>query len=186
MPKMTPRQLGDRLELAAAMMTPEAIADFQAAAARLDDRHSLHNKFAIWVQKPDASQVFGMMTWREHGRKVARGQGGIAIFAPVTRREASDGDDNDQAATRRRSGADNGKDGGKDGTAGQGRRIRKGYRISYVWDISQTVPVDCQCPADAPCACPQPKPPAPAGTKPDDADVRELMEALTADDDSQE
>jgi hypothetical protein len=45
--------------------------------------YSFGNIVLIATQKPDASNVAGIRTWNELGRRVKRGEHGIMIFAPM-------------------------------------------------------------------------------------------------------
>src|SRR5581483_447791 len=49
-------------------------------------RYSFLNTLAIHLQRPDATRVAGFHTWRGLGRRVCKGEKGIAILAPVVRR----------------------------------------------------------------------------------------------------
>jgi len=78
-------------------------------------RYSLHNTMAIWIHCPLATHVAGYKAWQKLGRQVLRGQTGIPIFAPCT-----------QAVSE---------------IEGEGeKKVRKviGYKIVYVFDVSQT------------------------------------------------
>lgn len=87
-------------------------------AARLHT-YSFNNVLLIARQRPDAATVAGYRAWQELGRQVDKGEHGIRILAPVTRRADpavephEDGDDADVRAV-------------------------VGYRVGYVWDVSQT------------------------------------------------
>ncbi len=77
-------------------------------------RYSLHNTMAIWIHRPNATHVAGYNAWMKLGRYVRKGERGIPIFAPCTQ-AVPDPDD-------------------------AGEKIRKvvGYKIVYVFDVSQT------------------------------------------------
>ena len=49
--------------------------------------YSPGNVLLIMSQKPDASMVAGYHAWQDLGRQVRKGEHGIAIFAPVIRRQ---------------------------------------------------------------------------------------------------
>ena len=53
----------------------------------LFSKYSLNNLFVIARQRPDARRVAGYQTWRKLGRNVRKGEKGIAIIAPLTRRK---------------------------------------------------------------------------------------------------
>jgi hypothetical protein len=60
----------------------EALTAFLDAMAHLRT-YSLGNLLLIARQKPGARSVAGMRTWNELGRRVKRGEKGIAILAPM-------------------------------------------------------------------------------------------------------
>jgi DNA primase len=67
-------------------------ADWQAwlrVAARFH-AYSFSNTLLIHAQRPDATRVAGYRAWQSLGRQVQKGQRGIQILAPVTRRNAAD------------------------------------------------------------------------------------------------
>ncbi len=87
-------------------------------AARLFHDYSFANTLLILRQAPSATQVAGFHTWRRLGRFVRRGEHGIWILAPVTRRRGDkDTADDEQDATR---------------------RAVVGFRAVAVFDLSQT------------------------------------------------
>ena len=70
----------------------EALVDGQewqrwlAVASRFH-QYSFSNSVLIWLQRPDATAVAGYQAWKSSfGRRVNRGETGIRIFAPITRR----------------------------------------------------------------------------------------------------
>ncbi len=79
-------------------------------------QYSAGNAILIWLQKPEATHVAGFWTWKKLGRKVNRGEKGIQILAPVTRRQKLVLE-NDEEVT--------------DETV-------VSFRPTYVWDVSQT------------------------------------------------
>ena len=50
--------------------------------------YSFNNTLLPLAQKPDATRVAGYNLWRELGRQVTKGEQGLMILAPVTRRSA--------------------------------------------------------------------------------------------------
>jgi hypothetical protein len=80
--------------------------------------YSFGNVLLIARQKPDATHVAGMWSWNQLGRRVKRGEKGIAILAPMV------------AKTRR--------DEAKNNTEDSNRPSLLGFRRVYVWDESQT------------------------------------------------
>jgi len=95
--------------------------------------YSFNNTLLLLAQKPDATRVAGYNLWRELGRQVTKGEQGLMILAPVTRRSA------DAAAAgtaaERTVEADPVVD---DPAATTGARHVVGFRPAYVWDITQT------------------------------------------------
>ncbi len=93
--------------------------EFLAVATRFH-RYSANNALLILAQRPDATRVAGYEAWRSMGRQVRRGEKGIKILAPVTRR------------TDR-------KDEGGEGARQEGAaRALVGFRTATVFDVSQT------------------------------------------------
>jgi WD40 repeat protein len=80
-------------------------------------RYSVRNQLLILEQMPDATYVLGPRTWEKHGYTVKKDEPGIAILAPYSRKVQKG-------------------DRGKEGEA----KMRFGW--TYVWDISQVVPID--------------------------------------------
>jgi hypothetical protein len=80
--------------------------------------YSFGNILAIARQRPDATQVAGMWAWNQLGRRVKRGEKGIAILAPMV------------AKTR--------KDDTKYDSEDRNKVSLLGFRRVYVWDESQT------------------------------------------------
>lgn len=165
-PRMTAAQLADLIELAAGTATPDDLERFRQLAARIGDRYSLTNRLAIWAQAPHATEVHGIHEWRRHGRRVARGQRGIGIFAPIIERRTDNQEQQEQQEQQ-------------DDTVSRVRR----YRVAYVWDITQTRPLDCTCPPTSSCTCPLPAPPPP-GPLPNLDDVHALVDAYTNEEES--
>ncbi len=52
--------------------------------------YSFNNTLLLLAQKPDATQVAGYNLWTELGRQVVKGEKGLAILAPVTRKIESE------------------------------------------------------------------------------------------------
>jgi len=96
--------------------------------------YSFNNTLLLLAQKPDATQVAGYNLWQELGRQVVKGEKGLAILAPVTRKIESDETDSATAAEPQGAEqvvADSGE------SAATARRV-VGFRPVYVWDVSQT------------------------------------------------
>jgi hypothetical protein len=80
--------------------------------------YSFGNILAIARQNPQATNVAGMWTWNQLGRRVKKGEKGIAILAPII------------AKTRNNKTEIEGEDSNKPSLLG--------FRKVYVWDQSQT------------------------------------------------
>ena len=91
---------------------------FLAVAARFH-RYSPTNVLLILLQAPYATRVAGYRRWQSLGRQVRKGERGIAIFAPCVYR-ARRLDDEEAAASPELA------------------KVLRGFRLTYVWDISQT------------------------------------------------
>lgn len=98
----------------------EVLAQYLTTMARFH-KYSFGNVLLIASQKPDATNVAGIYTWNQLGRRVRRGEKGIMIFAPMIskkRRQMSDTEpDSDSRSTE---------------------RPLVGFRPVYVWDVTQT------------------------------------------------
>ncbi len=79
-------------------------------------RYSLHNTMAIWIHCPNATHVAGYKAWQNLGRQVRKGESGIPIFAPCTQAVPKGEEEDDEKKTRK----------------------VIGYKIVYVFDVSQT------------------------------------------------
>lgn len=84
-----------------------------AALAAILGNYSMRNAALVWSQCPDASAVAGFHDWRKAGRVVRKGEKGIAILAPMARKR-EDGSEGSELA---------------------------GFRVVYVFDVSQTDPI---------------------------------------------
>lgn len=89
----------------------EAMQKYLEFAAKFH-RYSPYNVMLIMLSKPEATNVAGFQTWKKMNRYVKRGESGIAIFAPMIRKDEPDADDSPKVLT--------------------------GFRIVYVFDIAQT------------------------------------------------
>jgi hypothetical protein len=78
--------------------------------------YSFLNTLAIQLQRPDATRVAGFNTWRRLGRQVRRGEKGLAILAPITRRIRLDQEGDEQVIA------------GAPST----------FRVVHVFDVAQT------------------------------------------------
>jgi len=82
-------------------------------------RYSARNVMLIRSANPTATRLGGYRFWPTVGRHVRKGESGIAILAPCLYR-VSKADD---------AGADE---------AAEAKRVLRGFRVAYVWDVSQT------------------------------------------------
>ena len=97
----------------------EALTAFLDAMARFHN-YSFGNVLLIARQRPMATHVAGIRTWNELGRRVKRGEKGIAILAPMItknrkKREQSETEETDT-----------------------NKSALLGFRRVYVWDEAQT------------------------------------------------
>lgn len=104
-----------------------ALKAYLAAMARFP-RYSVNNILLILAQKPAAEQCAGLKTWNRLGRSVRKGERGIMILAPITRRLADvDPSKRTESNAERRP---------QDGESDKGV---VGFRRAYTFDVSQTV-----------------------------------------------
>jgi antirestriction protein ArdC len=106
----------------------DALTAYLDAMARFHN-YSFGNILAIARQKPTATNVAGMFTWNQLGRRVKKGEKGIQILAPMigTRRKRQE-------------------DAEQDGT-GKSAPVLVGFRAVYVFDVSQTEGAELPAPA---------------------------------------
>lgn len=95
-------------------------------------RYSFGNVLLILLQCPGASQVAGFHTWKRFGRKVKKGAHGIQILAPCPYKTREEREKTDPATQRPVLDTD-------------GQPVmeavtvqRQGYKVEYVFDMSQT------------------------------------------------
>jgi antirestriction protein ArdC len=96
----------------------DALVRYLETASRFHT-YSFRNQCLIAAQCPTATRVAGYQAWRQLGRWVRRGETGIAILAPITRRRADVDADGDAIEDAERT------------------RVH-GFRSAYVFDIAQT------------------------------------------------
>jgi N-terminal domain of anti-restriction factor ArdC len=94
-------------------------------------QYSFSNTVLILCQRSTASRVAGFHTWRRLGRVVRRGESALWIFAPMTRRVASDDDPE------------------------QSNRLVSAFRPVPVFDISQTEGDPASCATTWPSCAPK-------------------------------
>jgi hypothetical protein len=101
------------------------------AAATLH-RYSFRNVVLIMLQKPGATTVAGYRDWQKLDRQVVRGEAGIRILAPVYVQQQKDAVDEERT-----------REGEKTSSAPKNqprkRRALVGFKVTSVFDISQTV-----------------------------------------------
>ena len=89
--------------------------------------YSLNNCLLIALQAPGSTCVAGYVDWqKKFGRQVKKGEKGIKILAPCKYKvEIDDMDDPDADSS---------------GTGSEKKKTieRVGFKIAYVWDVSQT------------------------------------------------
>ena len=92
--------------------------------------YSLGNQMLIMLQKPGATRVAGFNTWKDLGRWVKKGEGGIAILAPIMppRRKPDQQD-------RQKEDAAKGEEEAEQELA-EPRPLT--FKVVYVFDVSQT------------------------------------------------
>ena len=104
--------------------------------------YSFNNTLLIYAQRPEATAVAGYQGWKALGRHVDKGERGIQVLAPVVRRpsKARGGTatrPNGVTPTRRPNAGP--APSGDDNLSGEEGRVRvTGYRVTHVWDVSQT------------------------------------------------
>jgi antirestriction protein ArdC len=106
----------------------DALTAYLDAMARFHN-YSFGNILAIARQKPTATNVAGMFTWNQLGRRVKKGEKGIQILAPMI-------------GTRRKMQEEAEQDG-----AGKSAPVLVGFRAVYVFDVSQTEGAELPAPA---------------------------------------
>ena len=85
--------------------------EYLAFSARFH-KYSFNNCLLILMQRPDATRVAGIGVWNNAGRKIKKGEHGIHILAPNTKKIKINDDEE--------------------------KVITTGFRIAYVFDESQT------------------------------------------------
>lgn len=71
--------------LANAVDSNDVIRDYVRFMGRFH-KYSFGNQMLIWIQHPGAAQVAGYKAWQKLGRQVRKGEKGIAILVPMTRK----------------------------------------------------------------------------------------------------
>lgn len=91
-------------------------------------KYSPGNVVLIMQQRPDATMVAGYHAWQKLGRQVQKGEHGITIIAPVTRRMTKE------------------EDKGPDQASNPFQRAIVGFKAATVFDVSQTAGKDLTLP----------------------------------------
>jgi hypothetical protein len=107
----------------------EVLTQYLGARARFHN-YSFGNILLIARQKPDATNVAGMFTWNQLGRRVRRGERGIMIFAPMLGRKRVAVSIASEPSTEQ---AFDAKEQPEKPAASL-----VGFRPVYVWDVAQT------------------------------------------------
>ena len=107
----------------------DALTAYLDAMARFHN-YSFGNILAIARQKPTATNVAGMYTWNQLGRRVKKGEKGIQILAPMI-------------GVRRKRQEDEAEQDGAEKSA----PVLVGFRAVYVFDVSQTEGAELPAPA---------------------------------------
>jgi hypothetical protein len=89
--------------------------------------YSFGNCILIAMQKPDATLVAGFGKWKEVNRFVKKGEKGIAILAPLIGKKKKD-----KESTSSQSEVPS------ESSNGEPSKVLYGFRIVYVFDVSQT------------------------------------------------
>lgn len=91
-------------------------------------RYSLNNQLWLLFQNPEVTTVFGLREWNEHGRCVKRGEKALRILAPVIKNVLVAKKDEDGKVLMNEEGEE----------VKEKRAILYGFKLAYVFDISQT------------------------------------------------
>jgi hypothetical protein len=116
-------QLLDQVER---LTTSEAWHATLTVAARFHS-YSPNNVLLIAAQRPDATRVAGYRAWAQLGRQVRKGEHGISILAPVLRRTGPNTATSNVTTPPRTPSEDGGPS-----------RVLAGFRVTHVFDVSQT------------------------------------------------
>jgi len=108
----------------------DALTAYLDAMARFHN-YSFGNILSIARQKPAATNVAGMYTWNQLGRRVKKGEKGIQILAPMigVRRKKQEEVEAEQNAD------------------GKSAPVLVGFRAVYVFDVTQTEGAELPAPA---------------------------------------
>ncbi|MEE0686950.1 MAG: ArdC-like ssDNA-binding domain-containing protein [Lachnospiraceae bacterium] len=96
--------------------------------------YSFGNAMLIYSQNPQATYVKGFKAWNQLGRYVKKGATGLAILAPCIRKEEVFKEPENKAEYHDAEGEK------------EVRKVVKGFRVAYVFDIADTDGDDSQIP----------------------------------------
>lgn len=113
------------VDAVAQLVNSDAWARMLTVAARFPT-YSASNLLLIATQRPEATRVAGIRTWNSIGRRVVKGEHGIAILAPCTYKRTEDETPGADDPSRAR-----------DSSEGRRRQLR-GFKIVHVFDVEQT------------------------------------------------
>lgn len=125
------------VDAVADLATSDGWARMLAAAARFHD-YSPSNILLICAQRPDATRVAGIRTWNALGRRVTKGEHGIAILAPCIYR-AAPGETAAAEPGLERPPTARGNEPTETATDRDGApRQLRGFKVVHVFDVTQT------------------------------------------------
>ena len=102
-------------------------------AAQMFHKYSFANTIMILIQRPDAARVAGFQTWKRLGRWVKAKERGIAIYIPIFKKIGKN-----KKGARSEYDADLTADTDGKLTDNNAESILVGFRIGYVFDVTQT------------------------------------------------
>lgn len=129
--KATAEELQRRIEDEVRLLTSGEEWKRWLKAAATFHRYSFRNVVLIMLQKPDATAVAGYRDWQTLGRQVMRDEAGIRILAPIYVRRVVDATGGSELGDREARPASN-------DTRPHKRRVLAGFKVTSVFDISQT------------------------------------------------
>jgi hypothetical protein len=91
-----------------------------AQLTHFEAKYSPRNAMLIVMQAPEAIEVAGFKAWQERGRQVRKGEHGIRILAPAGRAAGTEPTEADP----------------------EGKPGRQFFRLTAVFDITQTEPIE--------------------------------------------
>lgn len=97
-------------------------------------QYSLGNTILIYMQNPEATYVMGYKAWNGLGRRVKKGSKGLAVLAPCFKKVEVFKEPKDKMEYRDEEGEK------------EVRKVLSGFKIAYLYDISQTEGSDEELP----------------------------------------